>query len=353
MVDTMTFTSKRRFGGSLLLAGAAAIGLSIGSAAQAAEWKFAIEEIDGSVQDRYAQEFKRLVEEKSGGDITVTVYPYGTLGTSADLTELVTQGAIQFANSSPGHLGTLVPEIQVFSIPYLLSDNNEANKKVLTESPVIYERLGSEFEEKGLKLLTMYPEGEMVWTTNREIRKPEDFDNFKMRTMVSPMLVEAYESFGANPTPMPYGEVYGGLQLKQIDGQVNPIFAIEEMKFYEVTDYMIWAGQQQFTTTVVTNSDWYAADITDEQRKIIDETVAELADYIFEVQEEFNETRLEKIKQAKPDMKMIRLSNEERSVFKERAQTVRERYIEMVGEDGEEVLQALEAEIKQAEKEAM
>jgi tripartite ATP-independent transporter DctP family solute receptor len=344
----------RTFAGVLAAAALATVALAVDAGtSMAKEWKFAIEEIEGSVQDKYAQEFKRLIEEKSGGDITVTVYPYGTLGTSADLTELVTQGAIQFANSSPGHLGTLVPEIQVFSIPYLLSQNNEANKKVLTESPTIYENLGEDFTGKGLKLLTMYPEGEMVWTTNREIRKPEDFDNFKMRVMVSPLLVKAYEAFGAEPTPMPYGEVYGGLQLKQIDGQVNPIFAIQEMKFYEVTDYMIWAGQQQFTTTVVTNSDWYAADLSDEERAMVDETVAELADYIFRVQEEFNQKRLEMIKEAKPDMKMIRLSEEERDAFRERAAQVREKYIEMVGPEGKEVLESLEQEIMEAEKEVM
>ncbi len=331
---------------------AAAVGaVMMSQAAVAEEWKFAIEEITGSVQDRYAQEFKRLVEEKTDGEVTVTVYPYGTLGTSADLTELVTQGALQFANASPGHLGTLVQEIQVFSVPYLLSDNNEANKKVLSESEVIYDTLGSDFEDKGLKLLTMYPEGEMVWTTNREVRKPEDFDNFKMRTMVSPMLIEAYKAFGASPTPMPYGEVYGGLQLKQIDGQVNPIFAIEEMKFYEVTDYMIWAGQQQFTTTVVTGADFYNG-LSDDRRKMLDETVAELSDYIFKVQDEYNKERLEKIKKAKPDMKMIELTDEEKAVFEKAAMQAREKFIEMTGDSGKKILNDLEAEIKAAEKEA-
>ena len=332
---------------------AAALAVSLAAAvgaAKADEWKFAIEEISGSVQDAYAQEFKRLVEEKSGGDISVTVYPYGTLGTSADLTELVTQGAIQFANASPGHLGTLVPEIQVFSVPYLLSQSNEANKAVLTESPTIYEELGKDFEEKDLKLLTMYPEGEMVWTTNKEIRSPADFDGFKMRTMVSPMLVAAYESFGASPTPMPYGEVYGGLQLKAIDGQVNPIFAIEEMKFYEVSDYMIWAGQQQFTTTVVTNADWYAADLSDEQRTLLDEVIAELNDYIFKVQQQYNEERLEKIKKAKPELKMIRLSEEERAAFKEASMQARQKFVEMTGDSGQKILNQLESEIKAAEQ---
>jgi len=180
------------------------------------------------------------------------------------------------------------------------------------------------------------------------VRTPEDFANFKMRTMVSPLLVEAYESFGASPTPMPYGEVYGGLQLGQIDGQVNPIFAIEEMKFYEVQDYMIWAGQQQFTTTVVTNSDWYAG-LPEDRQKLIDETIAGATDHIFEVQEQYNQERLEKIKEAKPDIQMIRLSPEERAVFEERAQQVRDKFVEMVGDEGKQVLEALEAEIQAAE----
>ena len=316
---------------------------------QAAEWKFAIEEITGSVQDRYAQEFKRLIEEKSDGAITVTVYPYGSLGTSAELTELVQIGAVQLANASPGHLGSLVPEVQVFSIPYLLSENNDVNKQVLTESEVIYGPIAEALERRELRLLTMYPEGDMVWTANKPIRSPEDFNNFRIRTMVSPMLVSAYEAFGASPTPMPYGEVYGGLQLGSIDGQVNPIFAIEEMKFYEVQDYMIWAGQQQFTTTVVAGDDWYHFMLSDEERAMLDETIAELADFIMDVQEEYNQERLDKILADKPDMQLIELTEEERAVFRERSMAVRDKFIDMVGESGRAVLEGLLAEFEAAE----
>lgn len=325
-----------------------AAGLLAGTA-QATEWKFAIEEIQGSVQDRYAQEFKRLIEEKSDGAITVAVYPYGSLGTSAELTELVQIGAVQLANASPGHLGSLVPEVQVFSIPYLLSENNEVNKQVLTESEVIYGTIADALEQRELRLLTMYPEGDMVWTANKEIRSPEDFANFRMRTMVSPMLVEAYQAFGASPTPMPYGEVYGGLQLGTIDGQVNPIFAIEEMKFYEVQDYMIWAGQQQFTTTVVAGNDWYHFMLSDEERALLDETIAELADFIFEVQEDYNQERLEKIKADKPDINLVELTEEERAVFRERSMAARDKFIDMVGESGRAVLEGLLAEFEAAE----
>jgi tripartite ATP-independent transporter DctP family solute receptor len=326
------------------------VGLLAGTV-QAAEWKFAIEEISGSVQDRYAQEFKRLIEEKSEGAITVEVYPYGSLGTSSQLTELVQIGAIQLANASPGHLGSLVPEIQVFSIPYLLSQNNEVNKQVLTESEIIYGTIADSLEQRDLRLLTMYPEGDMVWTANKAIRTPEDLDNFRMRTMVSPILVEAYEAFGASPTPMPYGEVYGGLQLGSIDGQVNPIFAIEEMKFYEVQDYMIWAGQQQFTTTVVSGNDWYHSMLSDEERAMLDETIDELADFIFEVQDEYNQERLDKILEDKPGMQLVELTEEERAVFRERSMAVRDKFVDMVGESGRAVLDGLLAEFEAAEAE--
>ena len=121
--------------------------------------------------------------------------------------------------------------------------------------------------------------------------------------------------------------------------------------FYEVTNYMIWSGEQQFTTTVVTNSDWYQADLSDEHKKILDETVAELADYIFKVQEEYNQERLEKIKQEKPDMQMIELTADERAAFKERSMQARDAFVEMTGEDGQQILDALVADIDKAEQE--
>ncbi|WP_404386271.1 TRAP transporter substrate-binding protein DctP [Caenispirillum salinarum] len=340
----------RKFGMALTAAAAVFAGSAVVSAAQAETWKFALEEIDGSVQDAYAERFKELIEERTNGEVTVQIYPYGTLGTSAQLTELVANGTLQFANASPGHLGSLVPEVNVFNLPYILSQSDDVNKKVLTEGETVYEMLAPKLEEKGLQLITMYPEGDMVWTTNKEVRSPEDFSGFKMRTMTSPILTESYKAMGANPTPMPYGEVYGALQLKQIDGQVNPVFAIEEMKFYEVSDYMIWAGQQEFTTTVVANQTFWE-NLPEDRRQMVDEVAGELADFIFDVKTQYADERLEKIKQAKPDMPMIELTEEERAKFKEAAMGARDTFIKVGGEDAQKVLDALTAEIEETEKE--
>ena len=329
-----------------LLAGLAPAGQA---AADDDVWRFAIEEISGSVQDAYAQEFKRRIEEKSGGAVRIEIYPYGALGTSDDLTELAAMGAIQFSNASPGHLGKLVPQIQVLSIPYLLSENDEVNKDVLQGSAVLYGEVGGELEKRGLKLLSVYPEGKMVWTTNRPVHTPEDFENFKMRTMNSPMLISAYRAFGASPTPLPYAEVYGGLQLKIIDGQVNPVFAIEEMKFYEVSDYMIWAGQQTFTTTLITNSDWYWG-LPAERRRWIDDTVKEMVDAIFDIARDYNYKRLEIIRKKAPGLEFIHLTPEERAVFKERAKGLHRTFIDMAGPEGAAILEGLQREIRDAEE---
>lgn len=343
-MNLRSFTTAVAATAALVMGGAV-----LSTAAKAETWKFALEEIKGSVQDAYAQKFKELVEERTNGEVTVQVYPYGTLGTSQDLTELTANGTLQFTFASPGHLATMVPAMGVFNLPYILSQDNAVNKKVLTEGETVYSMLAPELEEKNLQLITMFPEGEMVWTSNKEIRSPEDFEGFKMRVMTSPILTEAYRSMGASPTPMPYGEVYGGLQLKQIDGQVNPVFAIEEMKFYEVQDYMIWAGQQQFTTSVVANKDFYEG-LSDERRQMLDSVVAELADYIFELQENYAQERLDKIKQAKPEIKMIELTPEERARFKEASMAARDTFIEMTGEEGKKVLNALQQEIQQTEQ---
>jgi tripartite ATP-independent transporter DctP family solute receptor len=331
-----------------VMAFALAIGVS-SSDARAETWKFALEEVEGSVQDAFAEKFKSLIEERSGGDVSVTIYPYGTLGTSDDVTELVQTGALQITNASPGHLGSTVAEMQVFSIPYLLSNKDSVNQKVLTSADVIYDDLAGALRKKGLELMTMYAEGQMVWTTNKQITKPEDFKNVKMRTMTSPLLVEAYKAFGANPTPMPYGDVYSGLQLGTIDGQVNPVFAIQEMKFYEVSDYMIYAGQQEFTTSVVVGADWYA-NLSDDKKTMLDQAIDEATAYIFDEQRRYNKERLEKIKADKPDLQIIRLTEEQRNVFRERAQQVRGKYVEMVGESGKMILDKLVAAVEKAEQ---
>lgn len=322
------------FAGLLLLAGCS-------EGPENREWRFALEEIQGSVQDAYAQRFKQLIEERSGGRIQVSVYPYGALGTSAQLTELVQNGSVQLAFASPGHLGSVVPEVQVFSLHFLFSDDERVNQRILTEDATLRRLLGEAYRERGLELLALVQEGWMVWTGDRPLRSLEDFAGFKIRIMVSPLLVEAYEAYGASPTPMPYAEVYSGLQLKMIDGQVNPVFAIEEMSFYEVQEAMTFANHLPFVSTLVA-SPAFIAGLSDADRALLEAVTSELDDHIFALQQRYNRERLAKIRDNS-DIEVVHLTDAERAAFREAALPVRESFVASAGPRGRAILDAVTA----------
>lgn len=313
---------------------ASIVALVMPMSASAETWKFAIEEIPGSIMDAYAKEFKRIIEDKTDGDVDVVIYPLGSLGTPTEVVEMTSDGVVQLSNISVGNLGTIVPESQIFLLPYFLPSDSKKTAELLSNGNVVNKYLAEDFNKQNIELLTMYSEGEQVWTTNKLVRTPDEFNNFKMRVMVSPILLEAYENMGADPTPLAFGDVYGALQLKTVDGQVNPISAIEEMKFYEVTDYLIWAGEEELVTAVMASGSWFNS-LSDDRQMLVKETISGMQDYIYDVVEEFNNKKLEEIKQEKPEIKEIRLTDEEREVFKERTKDTVGAYIDLAGERGE------------------
>ena len=303
-------------------------------------WRFAIEETAGSVQDRYAQEFKRRIEERLAGEVQVKVFPYGTLGTSDDLTEQLRMGSLQLAMASPGHLGKTIPELQVFLLHFLFPDDEETAQRALA-SPQLRHELDPLYEAKGMTLLGLIPEGWMVWSTQKEVRKPADFDGVKIRTMTSPLLLAAYRAYGAQPQAMPYGEVYSALQLNMIDAQVNPMFAIEEMSFYEVTSHLISARTAPFLTTLVAHPG-FLEQLSPRQRTAVEEVTRELEPWSYAEQLMLNATRLEDILASKPEMVVLELTEAERQRFRELAAPVREQYLEATEDSGRRVLDALE-----------
>jgi len=330
----------------LTMALAALLFSAVASAAQY-NWKFALEEIDGSVQDHYATKFAELMKEKTDGKVDIQIYPYGSLGTSTQLTELVQNGAIQLAFASPGHLGSIVPEVQVMTLHFLFSDNPKVNKEVLSDSDTLYGPLADAYLDKNLKLISLIDEGWMVWTANKPITKPSDFQGVKIRTMVSPLLLKEYKAYGANPTPMAYSEVYSGLQLGTIDAQVNPVFAIEEMSFYEQQKYMIFPRHLPFIASVVTNPAFYKG-LPDDIKKAVQASKQEADDYIFKVQRQLNDKRMDIIKK-KSNIKVIHLDAQQRAAFRKLAMPVRDEYKDMAGPRGAKILKGLEKDIQQTE----
>lgn len=313
------------------------------TAAEAANWRYAHEEFEGDVQDVFAYKFKEYIEENS--DNTVQVFRFGELGESDDIMEQTQMGILQFVNQSPGFTGSLIPEAQIFFIPYLLPVNDEDIVDFFRTSTAINEMFPELYAEQGLELLKMYPEGEMVVTADTPVRTPEDFRGKNIRTMTNPLLSETYRAFGATPTPLPWGEVYGGLQTNIIQGQENPIFWIQSGGLYEVSPNLIFTGHGQFTTALMANQDFYNG-LSAEDQQLVQDASEFAFDYITEYVPGLSEEMLEKILAASSDVTVTRLTDEERQAFMDTAPRVEERFIEMTGERGQELLQQFKEDLE-------
>jgi TRAP-type C4-dicarboxylate transport system substrate-binding protein len=299
------------------------------------------------MQHEYAKKFIEVIAAQSKGTIRCNIHFFGSLGTSSEITELLQNGDLQFAFQSPGHLGAYIPEVQVFSIHYLFPTDFKLLEKILRNGPNTYRVLGKYYHKNKLELLSIIEEGWQIWTANKPLRKPEDFNDITFRVMSSPFLITAYRLYGAYVMTVPYGEIYFNLEIGRIDAETQPFFAIQEMKFYEVQDYMIKANQLPFIATFASNHAFIQG-LPDDIRDLIDTAIESANQHIFDLEPRLNEKRKQMIMKAKPSMKYIELTDEEIAAFKEKAKPLRKKYLKMGGEGAQEVLDAVIKDIEWA-----
>jgi len=321
--------------------GALLFGMS--AAAHSANWRYAHEEFEGDVQDVFAMAFKDYVEENS--DNTVQVYRFGELGESDDIMEQTQAGILQFVNQSPGFTGALIPEAQIFFVPYLLPTDEETVIEFFNTSVAINEMFPELYAEQGLELLKMYPEGEMVVTLDEPFTSPEDLRGKNIRTMTNPLLSATYRAFGASPTPLPWGEVYGGLQTGIIQGQENPIFWIESGGLYEVSPHLVYTGHGWFTTAMMANQDFFDG-LSEEEQQLVRDASEHAYEIIIEHISGLADESLAKIQEASDEVTVTRLNEEQIEAFRARAPEVEEEFIEMTGERGRELLEQFQADLE-------
>ncbi len=225
-----------------------------------------------AVNDRLemaAQAFKKYVEEKSNGKIKVTTYPDSQLGAEREELEGVQLGSIQMAALSSGPVPGIFPKIMVFDLPYLFGTQKAAYE--VLDGPVGKEILDLMKAETGIKGLAWGENGFRHFTNSvKPIAQPSDMQGLKIRTMENQAHMAIVKSLGGSPTPMPFNEVYTGLQQKTIDGQENPLSLIVSMRFYEVQKYLTLDGHVYNPYLLLINDAFYSG-LSDDLQKIVDE----------------------------------------------------------------------------------
>jgi len=175
--------------------------------------------------------------ELSEGTLILKPYYFAQLGAEREAVEGLQLGTIHCGFFSDGIMGAFMPEWRFAALPFLVGNHEQFRQ--LFDHPVLGKNLREAGERKGLKILNARSWAFRYVTNNiRPITSPASFKGIKMRTMENPVQMDTMKTLGASATPLPFPEVYTGLQTGVIEGQMNEYGAIYARKFYEVQKYM-------------------------------------------------------------------------------------------------------------------
>jgi tripartite ATP-independent transporter DctP family solute receptor len=209
------------------------------------------------------------VEELSGGEMIVEVYPSAQLGGDRDMVESNKIGTIHINHPNIATLTLSFPRIGLYVMPFLFKDYYHVKR--MAESPVGQE-LNKQFEEAtGLRMVLYYTEAPRGLFTNKgPVYEPEDIKGKKIRIMESELYRDMFGTLGAGglPTPLPYTEVYTSLATNLIEYADPPIDAYVAQKFYEVAKYFSLLDHVTGFKAVTVNAKWFDG-LTKEQQDIL------------------------------------------------------------------------------------
>ena len=214
-----------------LAAAALALGLT-GASAQQIVLKSADTHPDGYPTVEAVKHMAKLIGERSGGRIKIEMYPASTLGQEKDTIEQTRFGVIHMNRINMAPLNNLIPETAVPGLPFVFRSVAHMRKVMDGE---IGDSILKAFDKHGMVGLAFYDSGaRSIYNSKRPVTKLEDLKGLKIRVQQSDMFIALINALGANATPMPFGEVYSGLQTGVIDGAENNWPSYESTRHFEV-----------------------------------------------------------------------------------------------------------------------
>ena len=242
-------------------------------------WNFTCSTTETSTWAEGGRKFWELVGKATGGKIKVAVYAADQLtggNQSEGIQALMDGDPVQISMHSNLIYSAFDPRFNVVSLPYLFDSVEDADTVLDGEAGEMLKDILSEY---GLHCMGIAENGFRQLTNSvREVKSVDDMKNLKLRVAGSNLLMECYKRWGADATNMNWSETYTALQQKTVDGQENPLPAIDAASVQEVQPYTsLWNANYDCLFFCI-NQNIYNA-LTPEQQAVIDECGRKATEY--------------------------------------------------------------------------
>ena len=280
--------------------------------------------------------FKQIIEEKSGGALSLQLFPSAQLYRDKQVPEAVGSGAVEAGSAFLGRFAGSVPAVDVVNLPFFFKDEAHLRASVATGSEMRNILDAAILKETGARVLWWQAFGRNVYLSNGEaIRVPADLNNKKVRTY-GKVLGWTVEALGGAPTLMSGSKQFLAYQQGAVDVGMTGSSAVQSRKLYEVMDHMTLSFDSVIEFVAVINNDFFLSLPEDQQKIILDaakQVEQQLRDAIYAQEDE-------QVKDVRSKMTVVDLTEEERAKWVAATQSVVERFVAEGGETAAAVVKA-------------
>ena len=297
---------------------------------QVIELTMAVNGTDNQIDARVGDYFAQLVEERSGGNVTVAVFPNDQLanGNASRGIEMIASGSVDLAAYATCTLAVVDEKLPVATIPWIFDDYAQAREIIDTTGGAYYaERLAL----KNLTYLGSFHNGfRQITNSKHEVSEPADMEDLKIRVPGSVVYMGFFRALGADPTSMNWSEVFTAIQQGTIDGQENGVSITSTSKMQEVQDYLTMWNYSYENDLFVANTEVWES-LEPETRDLLQECATEACEWGRDTLEAEEAEILEEFEAA--GMTITYLTEEEQAAFDEAIAGFKAEMIDYFGAD--------------------
>jgi tripartite ATP-independent transporter DctP family solute receptor len=293
--------------------------------------------------DQAAQEFARLVQDRTQGRITMTLFPNSQLGGVEANARDLARGSLDLSLLTPGSLAGLDPLLDIHYLPFIATNYKQADAIFYNPNGVIQKTVTETLAKHKIQTLGFYElEFRAVTNSQRPIDHPADLKGLKVRVPSSAAIKGFFEAAGAQAVVMPFPELFTALQQKTVDGQDNGAALTYESRLFETQKYMTTLQHVYAFGTFNAGAPLWAK-LSEADRRILVTTAQEVGKRQVQKNREINDGFLKKLEQS--GIKVTRPTDQAFAEFAKVGDTVWEKLTPVYGA---ERIKALREEVRQS-----